>query len=127
MFKIRITAAALILLLVSANTAAEVIDGEELVDPTIPLAELLMEVNEGFDLGAIFQNVVPENFDLSFIRASATNPMAVINSQRVTVGDLIGGATVTRISRSSVTLLIQDEEREIGLYDTSVKSAVLKQ
>lgn len=126
MFEIQITAAALIFLFVSSNTVAEVIDDEELVDPTVPFAEMLIE-NKDIGLGALYQNIVPENFDLSFIRASATNPMAVINDQRVTVGDLIGGATVTRISRSSVTILIQDEEREIGLYDTSVKSAVLKQ
>lgn len=125
-FKIQIIAAALAFLLVSAQTAAEVIDGEELVDPTVPLAELLIE-NEGIDLSTLFQNIVPSSFDLSFIRASNINPMAVINDQRVTVGDFIGGATVTKISRSSVTLLIQDEERIIGLYDTSVKSAVLKQ
>lgn len=126
MFKVQITVVALTFLLVSTKTAAEIIDGEELADPTVPLAELLIE-NEGIDLSSLFQNIVPENFELSFIRASTTNPMAVINEQRVTVGDLIGGATVTKISRSSVTLLIQDEERVIGLYDTSVKRAVLKQ
>lgn len=127
MSKLQITAVVLTFLLVSAKTTAEIIDGEELVDPTVPLAEVLIE-NEGLgiDLSALYQNIVPENFNLSFTRASTTNPMAVINNQRVTVGDLIGGATVTKISRSSVTLLIQDEEREIGLYDTSVKRAVLK-
>ncbi|MFK7865577.1 MAG: hypothetical protein AB8B95_15280 [Pseudohongiellaceae bacterium] len=105
---------------------ADSVDGEELVDPTIPLAVLIDEESE-IDLTALFQNIVPENFDLSFTRASNINPIAVINNMRVTEGDMIGGATVLRISRSSVTLLIQDEEREIGLYDTSVKRAVLPQ
>lgn len=127
MFKNRTRAAALSFLLVCANSAAEIIDGEELVDPTVPLAELEIEEGSVIDLNALYQNIVPANFNLSFIRASTNNPMAVINNQRVTVGDFIGGATVTRISRSSVTLLIQDEERVIGLYDTSVKRAVLKQ
>ncbi|MFT4886934.1 MAG: hypothetical protein ACI8V0_001156 [Pseudohongiellaceae bacterium] len=125
--KVKITAVALTFLLVSTQAVAEIIDGEELVDPTVPLAALLTE-NEGIglDLSALYQNIGPENFELSFIRASNTNPMAVINDQRVTVGDIIGGATVTKISRSSVTVQIQDEERVIGLYNTSVKRAVLK-
>lgn len=128
MFKFQTTAIAVTFLLVSAQALAEIIDGEELVDPTVPLAEVLIEnAGLGIDLSALYQNIVPENFNLSFTRASTTNSMAVINNQRVTVGDLIGGATVTKISRSSVTLLIHDEERVIGLYDTSVKSAVLKQ
>jgi hypothetical protein len=127
-FKFQTTAIAVTFLLVSAQALAEIIDGEELVDPTVPLAEVLIEnAGLGIDLSALYQNIVPENFNLSFTRASTTNSMAVINNQRVTVGDLIGGATVTKISRSSVTLLIHDEERVIGLYDTSVKSAVLKQ
>ncbi|MFT6056021.1 MAG: hypothetical protein ACJA2D_000943 [Pseudohongiellaceae bacterium] len=127
MCKVKITAVALTFLLVSTQAVAEIIDGEELVDPTVPLAALLTE-NEGIglDLSALYQNIGPENFELSFIRASNTNPMAVINDQRVTVGDIIGGATVTKISRSSVTVQIQDEERVIGLYNTSVKRAVLK-
>lgn len=110
----------------SASLQAELIDGEEFVDPTRPLAELTIE-DDGLDLDMIFRNVVPENYDLSFTRASTSNPMAVINNQRVTIGDLIGGATVAKITRSSVTLLVGDEERVIGLYDTSVKSAVKNQ
>jgi hypothetical protein len=68
---------------------------------------------------------VPANYDLTFIRASNTNPIAVINNQRVTLGDVIGGAIVTKISRSSVTLSTEDNEQIIGLYNTSVKRAVL--
>lgn len=127
MFKFKIIAVVLTFLLGSTLATAEMIDGEELVDPTVPLAEVLIEnAGLGIDISTLYQNVVPENFKLSFIRVSTTNPMAVINNQRVTVGDLIGGATVAKISRSSVTLLIRDEEQVISLYDTSVKRTVLK-
>lgn len=113
-------------LLLSSIVHGDVIDGEDLVDPTRPLMALTVE-DDSVDLGAIYRAVVPASFDLSFVRASSSNPMAVINNQRVTIGDVIGGATVAEISRSSVTLLVNGEERKIGLYDTSVKGAVLSQ
>lgn len=126
MFKAILHSCTLFSLLFCGYAAANTIDGEELIDPTRPLAELTVE-DDGLDLDMIFRNIVPESFDLSFTRASSSNPMAVINNQRVTIGDLVGGATVAKITRSSVTLLIGDDERIIGLYDTSVKRAVQNQ
>ena len=103
---------------------AEIIDFEELIDPTQPLIATKVE-KSGLALSNIFRNIVPANYDLTFIRASNTNPIAIINNQRVTLGDAIGGAIVTKISRSSVTLSTEDIEQVIGLYNTSVKRAVL--
>jgi hypothetical protein len=103
---------------------AEIIDGEEFIDPTQPLTALRAE-DGAANLSALFRNIVPASYDLTFIRAGNTNPIAVINNQRVTIGDVISGATVTKISRSTVTLAIEDNEQVIGLYDTSVKRAVL--
>ena len=114
--------AMMLALIFSVSAYADVIDGEELVDPTKPLFAL-SESQEPADLTDLYRTVVPASFDISFIRASSENPMAVINSLQVTLGDVIGGATVAKIDRDSVTLLINDEERIISLYKTSVKSA----
>ncbi len=111
-------------LAISSAAFADIIEGEELVDPTRPL-EFAKGPTAATDLGSLFRNIVPANFDISFIRASSDNPIAVINNLQVTVGDVIGGATVSSIGRDSVTLLINDEEQIINLYKTSVKSAVI--
>ncbi|MEX0965253.1 MAG: hypothetical protein WDZ52_14565 [Pseudohongiellaceae bacterium] len=103
---------------------AEVIDGEELVDPTRPVS---IEDIDDSALVEIIRNVVPASFDLSFIRAGSNSPMAVINQQRVSIGDIIGGAEVKAIDREGVTLQIGDRERRISLYDVSVKTTSLSQ
>ncbi len=109
-------------LLSSISAVADVIDGENLVDPTRPLFAT-NQLAEEADLTDLYRSIVPASFDISFIRASSTNPIAVINSLQVTIGDLIGGATVSSIDRDSVTLLVNGEEKIISLYKTSVKSA----
>lgn len=106
----------------AGNVHADLIDGEELRDPTRPLFVRAQETS-GEVLNMI-RNVVPASYDLSFVRASSSSPIAVINSERVTVGDVIGGATVVAIQRSSVTLSVNGEERVITLYDQSIKSPV---
>lgn len=105
--------------------SAELIDGEELVDPTRPF--LPADIDNSLLVQELIRTVVPASFDLSFIRAGSSSPMAVINQQRVTIGDVIGGAEVIAIDRSSVTLLIDEEERLISLYDVSVKAAAVSQ
>ena len=74
------------------------------------------------EMTELFRTVVPASYDVSFVRAGSSSPMAVINEQRVTIGDVIGGALVTAIDRNGVTLLINDEERRVTLYATNVKS-----
>lgn len=116
------TAVCATLLLVSVSFA-DVIDGEDLVDPTRPLTSV--SDNGGVDLGAVYRSMVPASFDISFIRASSSNPIAVINGQQVTIGDVIGAASVLSIDRSSVTLLIDGQEQIVSLYKTNVKGAAL--
>ena len=112
------------LLVVVSNLAlADLIDGEEFLDPTRPLfftAESEGAVSD--DVMTMIRDVLPSSFDVSFIRASGSTPMAVVNSQRVTIGDSIGGASVVAIDRSSVTLSINGAERKISLYGNSIKS-----
>lgn len=107
----------------TALVNADQIDGEELVDPTRPL--FFSRVGSGeasVEVMNMIRNVLPSSFEVSFIRASSTSPMAVVNSERVTIGDSIGGASVVAIDRSSVTLSVNGEERRISLYGDSVKS-----
>lgn len=112
---------AVVLILCAGKVAADVIDGEELVDPTRPF---YFEATAGGNVEGSepFRNVVSASYEISFIRASDSSPMAIINQQRVTLGDVIGGATVITIDRNGVTLLINEEEQRINLYSGSVKS-----
>lgn len=121
MFRKELTVAALVVLMTSASHG-DLIDGEELVDPTRPLlASVEVGENRGTDVLNMIRNVLPSSYDVSFIRASSTNPIAVVNSERVTIGDNIGGASVVAIDRTSVTLSINGEERRISLYGDSIK------
>ena len=107
----------------SALAMADQIDGEELLDPTRPLFFSTAPEGEGSaTVMNMIRNVLPSSFEVSFIRASSNSPMAVVNSERVTIGDSIGGASVVAIDRSSVTLLVNGEEQRVSLYGNSVKS-----
>lgn len=110
-------------LLAGGSVLADVIDGEELADPTRPL----MLVGTGSDatdssVADMIRAVVPSSYDVSFVRASSTSPIAVINDQRVTIGDQVGGATVVAIDRNSVTLSINDQERRISVFGRDIKT-----
>ena len=65
---------------------------------------------------------VLSNYDLSFVRAGGDHPIAVINQQQLTIGDVIGDAEVIVIDRGGVTLSVNDEEHRVSLYGVSVKS-----
>lgn len=104
---------------------ADVIDGENLVDPTRPFFTNIDNASES--ILDMVRTVVPSSYELTFIRAGSSAPMAVINDQQVTIGDMIGGAIVMTIDRSSVTLLINDEEKQINLYGTNIKAPVTGQ
>ena len=106
-------------------SSADVIDGEELVDPTRPF-RVIASNNDSF-VDDLMRNVVPSSYDLSFVRAGGDSPLAVINQQQVRIGDVIGGAEVIAIDRGGVTLRINDEERRVSLYGVSVKSNTVSQ
>lgn len=111
--------------MVSAQVFADVIDGENLVDPTRPF--LIENVDNSSLVQELIRTVIPASYDVSFIRAGSSSPMAVINQQRVTIGDIIGGAEVKVIDRDGVTLLVGGEEQRISLYDVSVKTISVSQ
>lgn len=99
---------------------AEVIDGEDFVDPTRPLFYVEPSGNDVVD--EIFRTVVPASYDISFIRAGGEASFAVINGVRVVIGDVVGGAEVVSIDREGVILRIDGEERVISMYESNIKS-----
>ena len=98
---------------------AEIIDGENFIDPTRPF----FAIQTSETVPDLIRSVIPIGYELTFIRAGSSSPMAVINNRQVTIGDVINNALVVAIERSSVTLLISGEERRIDLYG-SVKAPV---
>lgn len=125
MFRVSVHRLLLVLTLIiqaPALVLADIVDGEELVDPTRPLFVSAGTSTEGsMAVMNMIRNVVPTSWDVSFIRAGSS-PMAVVNSERVTIGDSIGGASVVAIDRSSVTLSINGEERRISMYGEGIKT-----
>ena len=119
----RFSILALALAIVAPSVAqADVIDGEDLLDPTRPLGGATPIVT--IDSGDMLAGFRASRFQVSFVRASESSPMAVINEQRVTVGDVVSGATVVAIDRGGVTLSINDEEQRVSMFDTRVKRAI---
>lgn len=110
----------LAVLMVGEQTLAEVIDGEELVDPTRPLTVEISAVTE--EVLEELRTVIPPGYEVSFIRAGGSSPIAVINGQSVTIGELAGGATVVAIDRNGVTLLtMDDQEMRVGMSTINIK------
>lgn len=110
---------------VAQASIAEVIDGEELMDPTRPFFADGVNTDDSSVLEMI-RNVIPASYDLTFVRMSGESSIAVINNQRVRIGDVIGGALVVGIDRSGVTLRINDEERRVEMYGTSIKRPLVE-
>jgi hypothetical protein len=125
-FRIRNKLILIVVALVTSVGSADVIDGEELLDPTRPFQLSANSADDSLELD-LFRTVVPGSYELSFIRAGGELPLAVINQQQLTIGDVIGGAEVIAIDRSGVTLRVNNEEQRISLYGVSVKSNVVSQ
>ena len=130
MSSLRLAGAVLLGTLSMPGFAADVIDGEELIDPTRPLVVERDEPEEGAVVDSLldrFRAAVPTEFEVSFVRAGSVSPMAIVNDQRVTIGDVISGATVVAIDRNSVTMEVDGLQLEVSLFGNSVKSPVRQQ
>lgn len=120
---LKLSLATLVALAFSLAAYAEVIDGEDFVDPTRPLfVSSVSSTTSDIDVSGFIGRVIPSSWDVSFVRASGLTPMAIVNSERVTIGDSVGGAQVLEIDRNGVTLLINEEERRISVFDTAIKA-----
>lgn len=104
------------ILLMSGQSFAELVDGEELIDPTAPF---LLEVDSAKPAVNIFATI--NNFDVSSILIREDFRLAVINSQRVREGEFVGSARVVSIDESSVTLNIGGEIRVLSLHGAVIK------
>lgn len=118
---------AVILLLQVGVASAEVIDGEELKDPTRPMGAVRgaeARQGEGFLSGLLgsAEGLLNQAYTVSFIRAGGTDPVAMINDQLVRAGDRVGEAEVVAIDRDRVSLRINGEVRQVMSFDSSVKS-----
>lgn len=115
----------IVLILLSVLVAFYARGAEEvLIDPTAPLFVLPAE---GEGLGIDFMNQFPalfEGFELSSILIRENDRVAVINEQRVRVGDTIGIARVTAIEPRHVTLNVDGEIQTLELYESTVKTLV---
>jgi hypothetical protein len=102
-------------------------DDELLVDPTMPLSlafgasEATSTDSEGgfFGLFSAFTS-----YELTSILIRAEDRIAVINEERVRVGDKIGSAVVASIETDHVTLNIDGEIESLELYENSIKTPV---
>lgn len=112
----------LLSLFVVVNVRAELVNGEDLTDPTRPLDFDRQAISEGLNLGGIASRF--NNYKVSSILIRQQLRIAVVNSQRVSIGDEIGNARVTDIDSESVTLDINGESRVIRLYENSIKTLI---
>jgi len=112
-------------LMLAMNAAAALVDGEELIDPTAPFL-LEMESAGGQPVANVFARF--NNYDVSSILIRENLRIAVINSQRVREGELIGSARVVSIEEGEVTIDLDGQTRVLSLHGgTSIKSRASEQ
>jgi hypothetical protein len=108
--------------LLSTVVRAASLDDELLVDPTAPLFADAAPVTAGGNLLPVLAGFV--RYELSSILIREEDRVAVVNAQRVRVGDSIGSARVTAINPGSVTIRVDGEQQTLQLYRDSIKTLV---
>jgi hypothetical protein len=63
------------------------------------------------------------NYEVSSILIRENLRIAVINSQRVREGEIVGNARVVSIGQNSVTIDLDGEARVLNLHGASIKSS----
>lgn len=117
-----LTAVALLPGLLSTVVRAAGADDDLLVDPTAPLFADVAGDTSGGDLLPALAGFV--RYQLSSILIREDDRVAVVNAQRVRVGDSIGSARVTAIDPGSVTIRVDGEQQTLQLYRDSIKTLV---
>ena len=120
------------MLLIAGSTFAATMDDELRVDPTMPLSLLATggggdeegdEASGGlfglFGVGELFTS-----YELSSVLIRPQDRIAVINDERVRVGDKVGSAVVASIESDHVTLNVDGELQTLKLYENSIKTLV---
>ena len=98
-------------------------DDEDLVDPTQPLVFGVPAAQQE-DKGSFFKDLqtAMQTYELNSVLIRSKDRIAVINKQRVRVGDMVGEAKVVNIEANSVTIEVNGISRELRLYNGSVKT-----
>ncbi len=93
---------------------------EVLVDPTRPLDLRLLsgEVSINEEGGVVLLPV----FNLNSVLIREGSRLAVVNEQRVAVGDSVNGAVVTAIDNDGVTLNVGGAALNIKLHESSIRT-----
>jgi hypothetical protein len=104
-------------------------DDELLVDPTVPLSIAFStsdtdrnDDTDGSSLFGLFGAFT--SYELGSILIRAEDRVAVINEERVRVGDKIGSAVVAAIEADHVSLNVDGEIQTLPLYENSIKTPV---
>lgn len=109
-----------------SSAFAEMIDSEELKDPTRPSGAATLPQGSALASGLAglldTSGLFSKDYSVSFIRAGGAEPVAMINQQLVSAGDKVGDAQVLAIDSDSVSLRIDGEVRKIMSFSSSVKS-----
>ncbi len=85
---------------------------------TLPTGEVLQDPTKPQLWNAPAQVVSQDreaSFKLSYIVSSGKEKRAMINNRKVTVGDVISGATVESINSDSVYLLYKGKQKELRM------------
>ena len=105
------------LVMLAATARAELVNGEDLIDPTAPF---LLRADSNSPLLNVFATF--NNYEVSSILIRPNLRLAVVNSQRVRVGDNIGNAEIVNIEQDRVTINLEGETRELMLHGGSIKT-----
>ena len=90
---------------VSAQANFRLPSGEVLQDPTKPIG-----------LPKVQAKLKPEtSYRLSYILRAEDRNLAIVNGQKVAVGDMVSGAKVLAISSDSVTLSVKGKKRVLAM------------
>ncbi len=79
--------------------SAGIVSAEELRDPTRPHTHSIERTVEG-----------APNFAVNAIFVSSDRRLAIVNGERVRIGDSVGGATVVDIQKEQVTLSVSGKQ-----------------
>ncbi|MGJ8688410.1 MAG: hypothetical protein ACSHXZ_02720 [Gammaproteobacteria bacterium] len=120
--------ASVCVLLLSPIVQADIIEGEDLRDPTRP-ADAVRPAGsaQGDLLSGMFNSasgLLNRGYSVSFIRAGGSEPVAMINEQLVKTGDMIGEAEVVAIEADSVSLRVNGIVQRVSSFDASLRSKV---
>jgi MSHA biogenesis protein MshK len=96
-------------------------DDQLIVDPTLPLFPRGGTTSPATDASNA-PGAQTEGYRLHSILTRGGARVAVINSQRVQVGDAVGSAIVTAINEDSVTLDVAGRLQILNLYRTTIRT-----